>query len=142
MSFTLDETVTKVIIETMIVISHACRDIYMRIMVTLGLRTCLSNTYWQNWPFTSLKKRRLLATDTLHYGTIWLYYTGQHGAMQLATVSYGFCGGEFKNHIRFYWLALLFEIYDMLKFRKNRKLSLLKVLSLCGFRITHSLVFS
>ena len=45
MSFTLDETVTKVIIETMIVISHACRDIYMRIMVTLGLRTCLSNTY-------------------------------------------------------------------------------------------------
>ena len=45
MSFTLDETVTKVIIETMIVISHACRDIYMRIMVTLGFRTCLSNTY-------------------------------------------------------------------------------------------------
>ena len=51
------------------------------------------------------------------------------GAMLIVTVSYGFCGAKFKNHIYFCWLVLLFEIYDTLKFRKNRKLSLLKVLS-------------
>ena len=35
MSFAIDETITKIILEAMIVISHACRGIYMNITLVL-----------------------------------------------------------------------------------------------------------
>ena len=43
------------------------------------------------------------------------------GAMQLVTVSYAFYGGEFKNHIHFCWLALLFEIYAAMQIRAGQR---------------------
>lgn len=64
--FTLDGTITKKFLEAMTVISHTCRGINMNtlVLVTVDFRLCLNNT------FKSLKKRRLLETDTLLYGTM------------------------------------------------------------------------